>query len=373
VGSRFLLPSVMAFPDHVGYLWLVGDRMRFRWSSEPIDDAIASVTHAPNVKGWELKGQPMVMKVGVNVEKELFVGFSNFFRFARKKGLTVTLLKPTVKIVLFYSDDQPVTFVEVGKGFDIGAVCCAGFVNPETEKLDDLRAMTTVTSGILYSAVFEAKGENVNISDLPSQSGLPAPVPLKDEPDEAHSESDEEHYISHFDSCKDIANETHQGCYLVLERADSAITVARKWSVSERPEGAVAFFEPSLSKVAPTSWKYNNGGRRVVLLSGAMSGTGPPAKYYDSWINYLSEARKMGGKVTFLPFEDPILKPQVIFQKPDDPTLFHAKIGEPIEMSEQAVVVIVAEDEKTFDCPDMVGGIFMNEGRKLGSILSWVG
>jgi hypothetical protein len=302
--------------SHTGYLWIVGDRLCFRWSAEPVDDAVASVIPASIVKGWEYKARTMDMKVGVNDERELFVGFSNFFRFARKKGVTVTLLKPVVKIVLFYSDDDPVKFVEVGQSFDIGSVACAGIVQHDTEKLDDLQRMTKVESAILYSAVFSAKGEHVNISDLPSHSpATEASVPATEgsqgygastpaeaatgrratiyEPHEGHSESEEEDYISHFDSAKNISNEIHQGCYLVIEKSEASITVVRKWSKEERPAGAVAFFEPSLDKVAPTSWKYNNGGRRVVLLSGAMSGDGPPAKYYDSWINYLSEARKM--------------------------------------------------------------------------------
>jgi hypothetical protein len=87
----------------------------------------------------------------------------------------------------------------------------------------------------------------------------------------------------------------------------------------------------------------------------------------------LERGAENGGKLVLLPFEDPVLAAQVVFQRLEDPIIIHAKVGEAVTMSEQAVAVVVPANTKTFDVPEMVCGIFMNEGRKLGSIMSWAG
>eukprot|EP00931_Biecheleriopsis_adriatica_P022086 TRINITY_DN14291_c0_g1_i2.p1 TRINITY_DN14291_c0_g1~~TRINITY_DN14291_c0_g1_i2.p1 ORF type:complete len:747 (-),score=283.63 TRINITY_DN14291_c0_g1_i2:46-2253(-) len=354
-----------ALDSYKGYVFKVGNVLSFRWSSELIEGSFLQLTPAPTVKTWELK-QSTELKRNVNISKELFDGLGQFFRIARKKGTALTLLKPVVKILLFFGEGQRATIVQVGESFDIGAVEKAGFVEADDDNTDDLPSMRNITKGVFTSAIAQAKGDSIDLSDLPALSSATLPAAAKQAPAPATAPA--------LSAAPQVTADAGQGCYLVVEKAGDgkAITVVCKWSKT-LVEGAFAYCEPSLAKVASSSWKYNNGGARQVLFTGASMGRGVPAKYYSSWVQYLTEARKVGGKLTLLPSTDATYAARIILQREGKDKLYHVQIGQPVHIVDKASVLVCSEEafQKDFNVSTMVPGIFMTEGKKLGGSGEW--
>eukprot|EP00930_Biecheleria_cincta_P067326 TRINITY_DN5384_c0_g1_i1.p1 TRINITY_DN5384_c0_g1~~TRINITY_DN5384_c0_g1_i1.p1 ORF type:complete len:669 (+),score=180.63 TRINITY_DN5384_c0_g1_i1:48-2009(+) len=361
--------------SHLGYLWRAGDRLNFRWSTEPVPGAFAQLTPAPGIKGWELKGATTELKSNANLPKELFAGLSNFFRFARKKGIMITWLQPVAKVALYFGEGLAIKNLITGDSFDVGTVDCAGFIDADSEQIDDLHEKKNFSKGMFTNAILEAKGESVDLSDLPvlKQGANNAP-PAQTAASQSQAPKVTEEIQQK--TREPAAALSGQGCYLVVEKAGAgqaqAITVVCRWS-KVFVEGSVGFFDPSLDKVPTTSWKYNNGGTRVVLMSGTSAARGAPAKYYEAWISFLNEARKMGGKFTMLPAEDPTYSTMVMFQQEASEKLFHAKPGEPQVLLDKALGFVCndSEENQFFNVSSMSPAIILAEGKKNGALCTW--
>lgn len=375
--------------DYLGYLFRSGDALRFRWSDAPVEGALASLTPADGVIEklirWNRVGAATPIKRPVTTASDFFIGLTSFFRYARKNGVYVTMLEPVATVALFLGEGHPAQMMEVGQAFNIGNVSVIGATDPR-HKLTILTTMSGLQKGLFQNAITETGGSTVSLASMPVLTSSKAKDVTVEKhpstPDGAEKEAVEP--SKQVEERSPVASvQAGQGCYLVLEWQETAsgakaYSVATKWS-KEPVEGAVAFFEPSLSQVPPTSWKYNNGGKRRVVFTHTMSGGGKQVpRYYESWISFLNEGRKMEGKFSLLPIADEDFATQVLFQEKGEMEIIRSTVGQPVDLMDKGVVAVInaANSEKVsfFDgTSNIESGIFMREATngKDGSVTTW--
>jgi hypothetical protein len=376
------LASKSARSSYAGYLIRSGDSLSFRWSNKPIDGALAKVSPAEGVieklTRWGRLGAATPIKRPVATSHQFCEGMNSFLRHARKNGVMVTLLKPVAKVGLYYGDNKPAAFPAVGQSFNIGEVQVVGSAEPDTNKLDDLPTMSQLTRGIFTGAFIDARvgGATLDISKLPvlkpaaNAGSESASVDIT-----AGKVAGEAPEPTTLEVKEEPTPQAGQGCYLLLLRrsAGSGATsyeLAQMYS-KEAPKGAVAFFKPSESKVPANSWKYTRGKR--VLMHHTISSSDAHrqvTEYYQKWVSFLNEARKMEGQFEILPISDEnkAFETQVLFQEAGDGsmTIIRATVGEPVDLSKQRLVAVInARNEKKVGFFEggrsMPAGILMRE------------
>jgi hypothetical protein len=316
----------------------------------------------------------------------MYIGFENFFRMCRKKGITVTLLSPTVKL-FFFNEGQRINMVVSGQSVNIQEYDYAGIIDGESPKADDLNDVTSVQWIVFKDAIDKAKGR---ISKLDAYDNLPKLTELHEEylakPQEAVGEIIDS---SSHDVAEDTVggvketqvgvstnhSESKLGCYLVKETVNGATGGFSLSSMYSRDDSfasdlkvPVAFFEPSPSKVAPTSWKYTTGNRQI-YMRGTMAGGGQlPKEYLQKFASFMNEGRKMEGTFTLLPNA----KVKVIFMiKEGAGRKEHAVVNTPIDLTDKDYVAVLDESETELDTAGWTVGNFLTKVRKLGYLMSW--
>lgn len=357
---------------YAGYLIRIGDSFKFQWSSAPIEGALAKVSPAEGVieklTRWGTLGARTPIKRPVVAPHDFFDGLNSFFRYARKYGVMVTMLQPVAKIGLFcrdewgfeHEDKFKAKFPEVGTSFNIGEVLVTGAADPDTTKLDDLAGMSQITKGIFTGAFARIEGKTISLE------GMPVQKPASDDASETESsvstaggveKQTSEGYGFDVDGVapqpttqeveeeKDPASKAREGCYLLLlqhtaERGGTSYELSQKYA-REEPEGAVAFFKPS---VTVPQWKYNRA--KTVLMRHTMSNSDAHRQikqYYEKWMSFLKEARKMEGTFETLPISDKAFEVKVLFQEFGDGAMsvISKGIREPVNLMDKKVAAVI--------------------------------
>jgi hypothetical protein len=358
--------------------------LKFRWSDAPIEGeritVIAKVAPASVVKDWEFTSGAKKIKINVNKPTEMYAGFETFFRMCRQKGITVTLVHPTVKL-FFFNEGQRIKMVVAGQSVNIQDYDYAGIIDADSEKADDLNDITEVQWTVFKDAIDKAQGRIAKLDyfdNLPKGRLTEFHGQYLAKPQEAINEivDSSPHDVVEVEAS---TNETgsKQGCYLVIEKvsgAEGGFTLvsmySRDDSFASDDKTPVGFFEPSQSKVSSTSWKYDTGNRRP-LMYGTIAGGGQlPRDYLKNFASFLNEGRKMEGKFTLLPKA----KAKVAFMRPVGAGLVeHAVVNTPIDLMDKDYVVVLDEGDTDLDGEGWTYGTFLTAvQRKSKAYKSWV-
>lgn len=169
------------------------------------------------------------------------------------------------------------------------------------------------------------------------------------------------------EACMQQYSQEWQGAYLMYSERDAG-SMYLKWS-QERVEGALAFFQPAPDKVKPSSFKYNNGGQKQILMSKVgITGQGR-TDYYRTWLQFIRECWKFKGVLTVLEAEEvPELKVKIVMLVDENDKIIAAQVDQPMSLEGIHAVVVAQPGTTIFDgLSTMAKDLFIHTGHPFGA------
>jgi hypothetical protein len=141
-----------------------------------------------------------------------------------------------------------------------------------------------------------------------------------------------------------------------------------KWS-KEPVEGALAFFQPHLDKLKPTSFKYNNGGQKELLKSRIVITGKGRAEYYKAWVQFIRECYKFNGILTLLDVkDDDELKVHISMLIDDSCEVVAIGDSQPTLLEGVYALIVAQAGSTLFDGLQKVGkDLFVDKGNVYGA------